>query len=372
MNSKIKVGIIGFDHWYWAFGLMYSFCLRDDVEVVGIWDRIPEKAQKIAEAYHIPKTYAKIDLLLADKEIDAVVITTPTSEQPGIVVKAAAAKKQLLLGKPLARTLKEADEVIDTVRNTGVKAMALASGELDAAPIKELINQANIGRICTAHFSTYAIPPMSEPGNIEPGWFVDPQKAAGGGFLDHAIYGAGILRYLFDDEVESIYAQIDKYCLKDLDVEDYGAAMIRFKQGAIAFLESTFTAPVESHDRILIIGDEGELEIRGDEVIVWNKNEAKSPRRIRMLPENPNFSRFCIEKSIPTPPGGEGYRGAAEAFINLLNSTDDGIKSLLDAKKALEICLAAYVSADTGVPVKLPITGETDVPQILKDNLEKR
>jgi predicted dehydrogenase len=239
MNSKIRIGIIGYDHWYWAFGLTYSFCLRDDVEVVGIWDRIPERAQKIAEAYHISKTYPEIDSLLADDEIDAVVITTPTSEQPKIVAKAVKAKKHLLLGKPLARTLREADEIIDNVRKAGVKAVALASGELDAKPIKELVDQANIGKICAVHFSTYAVPPMSEPGNMDPGWFVDPEKAAGGGFIDHAIYGASILRYLLDDDIESVYAQIDKYALKELEVEDYGAAIMRFKNGTIAFLEGS-------------------------------------------------------------------------------------------------------------------------------------
>lgn len=82
----------------------------------------------------------------------------------------------MLVGKPIARTLEEADQILRASEKAGIKIMAMAAGPLPGDPVKKLIDEDAIGKPFVAHFSLFTIPPLSEPGVIEPGWFVEPRK----------------------------------------------------------------------------------------------------------------------------------------------------------------------------------------------------
>lgn len=154
---------------------------------------------------------------------------------------------------------------------------------------------------------------------------------------------------------------------KDYDVEDHGIAMVRFKDRSIATVEASFTSAIQSHDRKIIIGTEGEIEIGHGMISIWSTKEKEGQRiLIETMPPNLVFARNYVEKSIPTPPFAEGYRPTVDEFIDCIHTNRNPSLTGYDARAVLEACLAAYESIETGTPVKLPLSSEVDVPHILK------
>jgi len=373
MNTNKKgIGIIGIDHWYWAFGCAYGIALNPDAELIAIAASDPaapdaKRVEMTANVYKAKTWYEDYRKLLENPEIEAVLITSTTNLHTSIAKDAAAAGKHILLGKPIARTLREADQIIEATKKAKVKLMVLDSPVRNTY-IKELLDKGTIGKPYLAHNYLLAIVPFAKPGIKEPGWFADPYKAAGGGFIDHAIYQAGNMRWLFNSEAKTVYAQMGKFALKDWAIEDHGLAVVRLKDGSIITLEASNTAPGHSHGRTLIIGTEGEIEIshKPPSVSIWTKKGRYSDRHlIEKIGPPLLYEKSFAEIPVPTPPYAQGYRPIIDEFISCLVKDKDPDFSGEDSRANLEICLAAYESAGTGEVVNLPLKTEVDVPSIL-------
>lgn len=367
--KKKGIAIIGLDHWYWAYGCAYGIALNSAAELVAIYDANEEKAKKMANIYGAKRCYKGYKELLEDPEVDAVIITTTTDMHEGIAVAAARVGKDILVGKPISRTLQGADRIIQEAKKAGIKLMAMAAGPSRGDRVKKLIDEGVIGKPYVIHSNLLAIPPLCEPGVDKPGWFADPNKASGGGFIDHAIYAVATLRLYLNSEVKRVYSEMGKFVYKDWDVEDHGIAILRFENGAIATLESTFTAPNRSHGGMMIIGTEGEIEIkRGTTISIWSKKDPYKERQsFEILSPNPAYERTYAEINLPTPPGAAIYKPIVDEFINYISTGKEPLGTPQDARISLEVCLAAYESLKTGGVIELPLKDEVDVAAILKD-----
>jgi len=366
--KKKGIAIIGLDHWYWAYGCAYSVAINPKAELIAICDANKEKAKKMVNVYGAKRYYKDYNKLLEDPEVDAVIITTSTDMHDEVAVTAAKAGKDILVGKPISRTLQGADRIIKEAEKAGIKLMAMAVGPYRGDRVKKLIDEGVIGEPYVIHSSFLAIPPLCEPGIDKPGWFTDPHKASGGSFIDHAIYTVGKLRWYFNSEVKRVYSEMGKFVYKDLDVEDHGIAILRFENGAIATLEFTFTAPDRSHGGMMIIGTEGEIEIKGGTISIWSKKDPYKERQtFEMLPPNPVYDRTYAEKSVPTPPGVASYKPTVDEFIDYIIIGKEPLGTPQDARISLEVCLATYESVKTGGVVGLPLKNEVDVAAILKN-----
>lgn len=364
-TKKMGIGIIGLDHWYWALGCAYATALTPEASLVAVADRDEAWAREVAQVYGAERWYGAYEELLANPEVEAVLITTTTAMQDEVGIACAQAGKNILIGKPISRTLKGTDSILQAVRDNGVRMMALGAGPNPGDPIKVLIDEGAIGRPIAVYDSIRAIPPLRAPGVREPGWFADPQQAAGGAFIDHAIYAVGVLRKYFNSEVVSVYAEMAKLVLTGWNVEDYGIAFLKFQNEAIATVESTFCGTVQTTSSMLVTGTEGEIEQRGGQLIVLGKNAPYQNRRIvEFLPESKVFTPF-EELSVPEPPYASGYKPVIQDFIQRVTTGQEFVNTGKDARIGLEVCLAAYQSVATGAPVHLPLEDEVDVPAIL-------
>ena len=175
-------------------------------------------------------------------------------------------------------------------------------------------------------------PPLRAPGVRGAGWFADPNQAAGGAFIDHAIYALGILRKYFGSEVESVYAEMDKLMLTDWNVEDYGIAFLKFQSTALATVESTFCGTVETTSLMLVTGTEGEIERRGEELIVLGNNRPYQNRRtVQFLPENKIYIPF-EELTVPEPPYTAGCKPVIQDFIQRVTTGQEFMNTGEDAR----------------------------------------
>ena len=186
----------------------------------------------------------------------------------------------------------------------------------------------------------------------------------GGAFIDHALYLLGRLEEYFDGSVTRIYAEMGKFRFKDLEVEDHGIALARFGPDGMATIESTFTSPVQTHDRMHIIGTEGEMEISGNMIKISSKGE-DAITNIELVPPNASRDRTFLDIPVSKPPA-DGSSLLNE-FIECILEDKDPVGTGEMARRHLDICLAAYKSVEIGAPVDLPYKGEDiDVAGIMK------
>ena len=365
-NKSTGVGIIGFDHWYWAYSAAYSVMVNPKTRLVGIWDENEEEARKLAARYKAENCYTDYHRLLQNPEIDAVMIFTTTSQHSKIAIETINQGKHLLVNKPLARTLKEADKMIEEVNKTGIKFMAIGAADFMNDFPKDLLEE-NIGSPIAIRYSLRTSGPRCKPHLSDPGWFVDPQKAAGGAFIDHACYMVGALREYLNSEVETVYAQMGRFIHKDWKVEDYGIAILHFGNGVIATVESTFTGQPGSPISIIITGTKGEAEIthmaQGRKVNIWS---TKKPQRTYILPSYAFIADKTYLEIIPTPPPGlNSFKPTIDEFLECIIEDKQLTQTAEGARANLEACLAAYASFVAKRSVSLPLEEDVDVASIL-------
>ena len=364
--TKKGIGIIGLAHWYWAYGCAYGIALNPAAELVAIADENEVQCRKMAEAYGASTVYTDYRQLLEDPAIDAVIVTTTTRLHDEVALDAASAGKDILLGKPMSRTLAGADRVMEATRRAGVRLMVIASRPGRGDAVNKLIAEGAIGRPYAADSSLWAIPPLRAPGDDCPGWFVDPEEAAGGGFIDHAIYAVGRLRQYFASEVASVYAEMGRFVHREWGVEDHGTAVLRFRNSSIGTITSTFTAPDRTHSRVKVIGTEGEIEFDGSRLTVWSRKDPYKNRcSCEMLAPNPVYDKTFAEMAVPTPPFATSYKATTDEFIAFIAQGKEPAGTPEDARANLEVCLAAYRSAQTRAAVCLPLTTDVDVRSIM-------
>ena len=272
--------------------------------------------------------------LVEDDGIDAVASFVSVDRNPDVCLAAAAAGKHLLSIKPMARTLEEAREVVAKVRRAGVTFLPAESwhrrGALSRA-LKQWLEEGRFGQFLHASFSLWAGLPQRWPGNPDPGWFANPSRTAGGGWVDHAIFQIDLMRFLLREEVAEVGGHVANLSHPGLPVEDWGSATVTFVGGCTVTLEDTWTAPPGgSWQSATLVGSEGAVQLDGIR------------RRTLVRGKFPPFSGW-VESD---PPVGEGE--PLSAWISLIRGEADPIANVDDAWHNLSACLAFYDAAASG------------------------
>lgn len=222
-------------------------------EVVAVWDELPARGQEAAAKLGVP-FIADLDELLARKDIDAVVVDTPTNLHREVMIKAAQAGKHIFTEKVIAPTLREVNEIIAAVREAGVKLTVSLPRLNDRYTLaaQEVLKQGLLGDLTQARVR------LSHNGALA-GWlpehFYDLEQCGGGALIDlgcHPMY----LTRLFLGLPETVSAAFGY--VTGREVEDNAVATLRYANGAIGIVEAGF---VNAHSPfcVEIHGTEGSL-----------------------------------------------------------------------------------------------------------------
>jgi len=147
-------------------------------------------------------------------------------------------------------------------------------------------------------------------------------------------------------EVDTVYAQCDTF-LRDIEGEDFGAIMIRFKNGAIGLVEgSACVYPKNLEETLSIFGEKGTVAIGGlavNELETWRfegEDEEKVKAELKVKIDNVY---------------GHGHTPLFKDVMDAIQEDRQPLISGEEGKKAMSIILAAYKSRLTGMPVKFPL-----------------
>lgn len=248
----IRIGKISYWHVH-AEDYTKQALEHPETKLAAIWDELPERGQAKAAQYGVPY-YASLDEMLAQDDIDAVIVDAPTNMHRDVMVKAAEAGKHIFTEKVIAPTAKEVSDILAAVRKAGVKLMVSLPRLYDGytQTIDRVLQGGKLGKLTMARVR------LSHNGataNWLPEHFFSKEQCGGGALIDLGCHPMYLVRR-FLGMPESVSANFGYVTGKE--VEDNAVAILRYAEGAIGIVEAGF---VNSHSpfSIELHGTEGTL-----------------------------------------------------------------------------------------------------------------
>jgi len=348
MSRKYRVAILGLGHWYSAYNLARSLPEYPRAELVAAaW---PDRAQLDAFA----KTfcvhgYQNYHDLLAREEVDIVHLAAPVSALSELAIASARAGKHILLGKPMAMNLEEADRIVAEIEAAGVTCVPYSGlSKLRTLDLKARVDAGEIGDVIVMHQTSRWSIAEDGPGSGKPGWFTDPRHVPGGALIDEGIYWIELFEWMARSPIVRVEAQLANFVHKELEVEDWGMATFTCANGVIATLEASWTinaprktAPSPKQNavvRLELIGTRGEI------IDQW----FRSPGRAVLSAGAPDW----IFQRQPEQSFSGTFPLALNHLVECLDNTRTPDVTVQQARSALRAALAAYQSAREGRAVK--------------------
>ncbi len=337
MQQKVNVGLIGLGR----MGSIYLDCLArrtPNANLAAIADVQAELAEAKAREYGVPHWYADHRALLAQEDIQAVVIASPTSTHRQVIIQAAQAGKDIFCEKPIALTLEDTDAALEAVEKAGVKLQLGFMRRFDAgyAAAKKKIDEGAIGKPVT--FKAIGRDPFCP--KLE---YADP-NVSGGLILDMAIHDFDLARWLMGSEVKRVYSEGGTLVFPELNTVgdiDNAVVSLLFENGALGNVEVSRNALYGYDIRTEVLGSEGGLMIgyfQQTPLLLLTKQGITHD----MVP-------YIIERF------GEAYRTQVRHFVDCIQQGQEPEVGGVDGRAAVEIGLAATISFNEGRPVELPL-----------------
>jgi predicted dehydrogenase len=352
---SIKVGILGFAHGHVN---MYCNQWRDnpgmDISVVAGWDHDPARLEQNAKTYGF-HPYADAQALLKDGGVDAVVVSAETSRHADLVELAAAAGKAVILQKPMALTLPQADRIVDAINRHGVPFSMAWQMRVDPqnVQIKQLMHSGQFGKLFMVR-RRHALN-THEWGNFNTLWHAKPELNRDI-WADDASHAIDFIHWLLGVP-ETVTAEIDSL-LDPLVPNDNGIAVFRYPGGPLAEVVCSFTCPA-AENTVEVIAEKGS--------IIQNYGDVPStnvPRPADVAGQKWYLSatKQWVNSEIPTPPN-HGYRiaGLAAPISEFLHGKRDAIASAEEGRTSLRMTLACYISTREGRRVRIDDPGVQQV-----------
>lgn len=233
--AKTRIGLIGLGGIAQTIHLPILTKLPD-VEIVALCDVDRSKAQSLARKYNIRRSYHDYEVMLKEEELDAVDVCTSTNAHKVAAVAALEAKKHVLVEKPLARTQREAIEILSCAKKHGGQLMVGMNNRFrpDSMILKSFIEANELGKIYYAKAGWLKKLGLANP------WLTRKEQSGGGVVLDLGIVMFDLTFWMMGyPEVREVLAA--NYSHNTKGVEDSSVVFIRMKNGATITIESSWS-----------------------------------------------------------------------------------------------------------------------------------
>ena len=314
--------------------------------LVAVCDLVRGRADAIAAKFSVPAHY-DMDEFLARKDIDAVAILTPSGMHPEHVIAAARAGKHVVVEKPMALRLQDADDMIRACDEAGVKLFIVKQNRFNVPVVKarEALEAGRFGRLI---LGTVRVRWCRDQAYYDQDAWRGTWAYDGGVLTNQASHHVDMLEWFFGDVI-SVHARATT-ALARIETEDTAVATLKFKNGALGIIEATTAArPTDLEGSLSILGEKGTVEISGFAV-----NQIRHWRFVDELPSD----KDVIEKFSVNPPNvyGFGHQAYYQHVIECLTSQRAALVDGLQGRKSLELISALYESIETGQEVQLRFT----------------
>jgi predicted dehydrogenase len=326
-----------------------------EAEVVAVYARNPEKARAFAQKHHIPQWFDDYEKAIRDSGCEVVDICLPNFLHAPATLLAAAARKHIIIEKPLAVTLEEADAMIAACKQNEVKLMY--AEELCFAPkyerARHLVKEGAVGDIYMLKQSEKHSGPHSD-------WFYDVNQAGGGVLMDMGCHALAWFRWVLGNApVTSVYATMNTVLHQGrTQGEDNAVVIVEFANGVTCVAENSWAKHGGMDDRCEIYGTAGVIYadlFMGNAAITYSKNGYGYAMEKADTTQGWSFTVF--EEVF-----NQGYPHELKHFIQCVRENIPPLVTGEDGRAVLELIYAAYASAGTGQKIPLPFSAAVTKP----------
>ncbi len=326
--------------------------MDNKLEIVAVCDIVESKMQLLLERYHLEnnniKRYTSYQKLVDDnRDIELISIATESGVHAEIAKYCIKNKINVIIEKPMAMNISDANEIIQMSDELNVKVSACHQNRFNLA-VQEMRRALENGRFGKISHGSINVRWNRDKNYYDQANWRGTWKSDGGALMNQCIHGIDLLRWMMGDEIDEVYGQTRQQFHHYLEAEDVGMAVVKFKNGAIGTIEGTTNVYHKNLEETLyLFGETGTCKLGGkscNAIEVWEfKSDDSRDEEFRQLYEQ------------TTNVYGNGH---GRLFANVIDCINNDKQPLVDAragKRALELVLAIYKSQKEGRPVKLPL-----------------
>jgi len=320
----------------------------EGAELVAVCDIDRARAEALAEKYGVTEVYTDYEKMMEREDLDIVNICVYSGRHAEVGIAAAQAGKHILCEKPIDITLERIDALINAADEAGVKLGVIFQRRTSphSCVVKEAIAQGKLGHLILC--DTYLKYHRSHEYYASAGWRGTWELDGGGCLMNQGVHGIDLLQWLVGVPVTSVFGRTGTLA-RNIEVEDTAVAVLTFRNGALGVIEGTtsLVAPglPTRHD---LHGERGTIVLTDKGIERWDVEGEEG--------QIPQVEAETVGGTAdPRAIGMRGHILQVQDMVAAVRENRDPMVPGREARKAVEIILAIYRSAQTGEVVTLPL-----------------
>lgn len=338
----LKFALVGCGHIANKHANILATAQVNGAKLTAVCDIIPERAKALSEKHQV-KAYTDMHLMAESESPDVFVVLTESGYHARDVIELAKYGKHIVVEKPMALTLDDADKMIAACDKFGGKLFVVKQMRFHKPVVQtqRAVKEGLLGKLVLGTVRVRWCRPQDyyDKDDWRGTWALD-----GGVLTNQASHHIDLLEWLMGD-VESVFAK-SQTALVDIEAEDTAVVTLKFKNGALGIIEATTaTRPKNLEGSVSLLGSEGSIEVGGfaaDKLKTWNIAENS------IIPADVNEFANNPEKD-----GEFGHRSYYEHVVDSILNEKQHLVDGLVGRKSLELINAIYESIETGKEVFL-------------------
>ena len=333
--------------------------LNNKLELVAVCDVLPEKMEALLAKHGLENNEAILrytdykQMVEEHPEIQLISIATESGLHAEIALYCIDHNINLIIEKPMAMSMTDAEEIIRRAEAQHVKVSACHQNRFNIAvqKLRKAVESGRFGKL--SHGSIHVRWNRNKDYYTQAPWR-GTWAQDGGALMNQCIHGIDLLRWMMGSEVVSVYGQTRRQLHSYLEAEDLGMAVVTFKNGAVATIEGTTNVyPQNLEETLYVFGEFGTVKLGGkstNNIDVWDFADETDADK-----ENKG-----LEEAASNVYG----NGHTSLFADVVEAIEQDRQPYVDARAgrdALEMVLAIYKSAAEGKAVNLPLSDVASV-----------
>lgn len=345
---KLKYAIIGCGR---ISSNHIAAAIENGLDEIAICDLDEYKMDKVISEFNFlnsAKKYTNYKEMLKIEKPDLVAICTESGKHAQIALDCIEAGSHLIIEKPIALSIEEADKIIEKSKSKNLKVSTCHQNRFNKSvqKVREAVEAGRFGRLLhgTANIRWNRGRDYYSQAAWRGTWELD-----GGALMNQCIHNIDLLRWMMGDEIVEVFGMTDNLMHDYIEAEDFGVALIRFANGSYGVIEGTTNIyPQNLEETLYIFGDKGTVKVGGKSV-----NLIEEWLFADML-DNPEEVKVEHRETPPTVYG-HGHTPLYTDVIDAIKNDRNPLVTAEDGRRALELILAIYKSSAEGRSIQLPL-----------------
>lgn len=327
--------------------------INNKLEFAAVCDVIPEQMEALLAKHDLQNSntiqrYTDYRKMIEEVQPELVGIATESGIHAEIALFCIDHGVNVIIEKPIAMSIQDADEIIRRAQEKKVKVSACHQNRFNVA-VQEMRRALEAGRFGKLSHGSIHVRWNRNQGYYTQAPWRGKWASDGGALMNQCIHGIDLLRWMMGEEIDEVYGATRQQFHDYLEAEDIGMAVVKFKNGAIATIEGTTNVyPQNLEETLYLFGEKGTVKLGGkstNNIDVWDFADET---------EDDNKNKGLEEATSNVY--GNGHTSLYADMIDAIRTDRKPYVDAVAGRNALELVLAIYKSQKEGKAVKLPLT----------------